>query len=209
MPFLAIGFAAFASYFLLLHTETQHTFLETIINLVCAAVMFIGIRRNKPANKTGWYFILAGFAVFGLANIPSTYYVWRNGVQPFPSIGDAGYLMTEPLICIGLVLFMRSRKGVKRRKGNLNDAAILAVGAGLPIYALLIAPNLAAKANPLFSSVRCQWKYEVRSNWSQDPCDLRPWSGSENASQFRPRKKEKERTPMRTTRTNEKVEIAA
>ncbi|MEA2499664.1 MAG: hypothetical protein QOH26_2069 [Actinomycetota bacterium] len=151
-PFLALGIVTFVAYFLLFQTENQHNTLETIINLVCAAAIFVGIRRNKPAHKAAWYFILAGYTIFGIANIPITYWVWKyGGTQPFPSIADAGYLLTEPLICIGLVLFIRGRKDVKRKEGNLIDAAILAVGVGFPIYALLVAPNLIDAGVPLLT----------------------------------------------------------
>ncbi|MEA2477920.1 MAG: hypothetical protein QOC87_2119, partial [Actinomycetota bacterium] len=152
MPFLVLGLAALASYFLLFKTENSNNLAETIINLTCAAAIFLGIQRNQPANKTAWYFILAGFTVFGLANIPTTYWIWSSGgTQPFPSIADAGYLSTGPLICIGLVLFIRNREHLKRNRGYIIDAAIFGVGAGFPIYTLLIAPNLFDPGVPLLS----------------------------------------------------------
>jgi len=148
--FLVAGLAAFATYFLVLHTENQHNVAETLINLVSAGAIFVGIRRNKPANRLGWYFIFAGFLIFGLANIPSTIGSWQTGVQPFPSIADAGYLSTEPLICVGLLLFIRQRRGLQVG-GRLLDAAMIAIAMGYPIFIFLVEPNLHAVDTPLFT----------------------------------------------------------
>jgi signal transduction histidine kinase len=148
--FLAAGLLSVACYFLVLKTENQHNVAETAINLVSAVAIAVGIRRNKPTNRLGWYFILAGFFIFGAANIPSTYYSWHTGQQPFPSIADAGYLMTEPLICIGLLLFIRQRRGLQLG-GRLLDAATVSVAIGYPIFIFLVEPNLRARGIPLFS----------------------------------------------------------
>jgi signal transduction histidine kinase len=149
---MAAGALAVAYYFLGLHAEWKHDLLETIINLASATVIFVGIRINKPANRTAWYFIAAGFLMFGLGNIPSTSYAWAGAkTQPFPDIADVGYLLTEPLICVGLVLFMRDRKG-RWRYGNVIDAAILTTAIGFPIFSFLVIPHFAAPA-PLFSRV--------------------------------------------------------
>jgi len=68
--FLAAGVFSVLTYFLILKTENQHNVAETAINIVSAGAILIGIRRNKPTNRAGWYFICAGFFIFGVANIP-------------------------------------------------------------------------------------------------------------------------------------------
>src|ERR1051325_6312081 len=58
-----------------------------------------------------------------------------SAAQPFPSIADIGYLMTEPLICVGLLLFIRKRHHPVGM--HLLDAAIFTIALGFPIYAFL------------------------------------------------------------------------
>src|SRR5262249_19139925 len=68
------------------------------------------------------------------------------GDTPYPSLADVAYLAGYPLIGLGLALAIRRRVAGGDRAGLL-DGAILATGAGIGWWAIVLGP-LAAPADP-------------------------------------------------------------
>ncbi len=105
--------------------------------------MIFGIRRNKPAYALPWRLFALGFFLYWLGDVYTYSYpqLILHHEVPFPSIGDALYLMVYPLQMLGLLLLVR-RRNPQRNRNTLIDAAILTLGLSLLSWILQIAPYL-------------------------------------------------------------------
>jgi hypothetical protein len=112
--------------------------LYTALDLLALVAVLVGIRRNHPRHRLGWYLVAAGIA-FRLAG-DITYEIYRQVLHqsPFPSPADVFYLAFCPLMVAGALLIARVRVG--RDRAGLLDAAIIATGLGLVWWVLAIGP---------------------------------------------------------------------
>ncbi|RYV49812.1 putative bifunctional diguanylate cyclase/phosphodiesterase [Pengzhenrongella frigida] len=117
-----------------------------------AVAMEVGVYRYRPALPVAWHLIAAGILSWVVGG---GYYAWQGhqvAVVPFPSIADAFYLTTYPLVAAGLLTFAHSR-GPERRPIALLDSAILTVGVGLLSWVFLIEPSWVASQDPVFGKL--------------------------------------------------------
>ena len=107
-------------------------------------VALIAVMRGQ-ARSAPWLLMVVGQLSFVIGDV-----LWTTfdalGDTPFPSIADVAYLAGYPLIAVGLGLAIRQRISGGDRSGLL-DGAILATGAGIAWWAIVLGP-LAAKADP-------------------------------------------------------------
>ena len=61
--------------------------------------------------------------------------------MPFPSPGDAAYVLVYPVLMAGLLMLIRRRSG-RGDRGGVIDGLILTVGLSLPQWIALMAPYL-------------------------------------------------------------------
>ncbi|MFW5694872.1 MAG: GGDEF domain-containing protein [Alkalispirochaeta sp.] len=114
-----------------------------ILYVAATAVAALGtgmtiLRRYKPNCTTAW--VLIGLAL-ALAALGHAIWYWLDlhGLEPFPSVADAFYLVVYPLFMIALwLLGHHSGHG----DGSVSDALIVGVSAAVPGWALLIAPYI-------------------------------------------------------------------
>ncbi|WP_164842467.1 GGDEF domain-containing protein [Actinoplanes solisilvae] len=132
-----------ASYYLLLGAHAGWALaLFMTANLATAAGSLIAVRRNPTLRPI--LFLLAaagGSIVFG----DVFYYLVE---APYPSLGDVGYFLSYPLTAAGLLIVVR-RRTPGWDAASAIDAAIVAVGSGYVIFALVIAPTMAIDATNL------------------------------------------------------------
>jgi signal transduction histidine kinase len=134
---LVTGCAATALYFLVQPVQVP---LYSSVGLICVAAIVVGVRRNRPACRAGWYLIAAGQGATLLGDLLWYAHEFRYGVSPpFPSLVDAVYLLTYPLTTTGVVMLIRSRSR-DQDDGSLIDGLIIATSVGLPAWAFLISP---------------------------------------------------------------------
>jgi diguanylate cyclase (GGDEF)-like protein/PAS domain S-box-containing protein len=101
-----------------------------------------GIRRHRPISRLPWWCFVVGLGLFWLGDVYTySYPKLLHHEVPFPSVGDAIYLLVYPALMTGLVLLVRRRNPHRKARGGI-DAAIMTVGLSLPSWAALIAPNL-------------------------------------------------------------------
>ena len=106
--------------------------------VVTLAVGFRGVAVRRPAHARGWVLVLAGIAVWVVADVVWQVESWgRDG--SFPGASDAVYLAAYPLLGAGVLAMVRTRRSGGDRAAFL-DAAILATGAAVVLTALVIAP---------------------------------------------------------------------
>ncbi len=108
-----------------------------------------GMRIYRPRARAAWLCFALGLTL-QLAGDVYTYSVRELahvGV-PFPSIGDAMYLLVYPLLMCGLLLLVRSRNRGADGPG-LIDSLIISLGLGLILATQLLTPYLHDHSLPL------------------------------------------------------------
>jgi len=110
--------------------------------------MIVGVRRNRPESAAAWYVLAAGVTVFLLGDAVFYFYkLVRHVDRPFPSIADAFFLASYPLLIAGL-LFLIRRRNPGGDRTSLIDACMIATGMGLLTEVYLIAPSLSGTSTP-------------------------------------------------------------
>ncbi|GIJ48215.1 hypothetical protein Val02_51010 [Virgisporangium aliadipatigenens] len=119
----------------------------SLFDLTALGVIVLGMRRNRPPERTGWLVLLAGLSFRTLGDI--TYEVMRQvlGLEPFPSVADAFYLTGTVLTVSGVLLL--ARRWLRRDLAGMLDAAIVASGLGLVWWVFVIGPLAADASIPL------------------------------------------------------------
>jgi diguanylate cyclase (GGDEF)-like protein/PAS domain S-box-containing protein len=116
--------------------------LMNLIGLSPIVAILVGIRMHKPASRKPWLLLAAGSALFWLGDLYTYSYPHLLGADvPFPSPGDALYVLMYPVMMAGLLLLVRRRNAGTDRNG-LIDGLILTVGLSLPAWIALMAPYL-------------------------------------------------------------------
>src|SRR4029079_4697099 len=112
-----------------------------IIGGSAAVAILIGVQINRPRVSIAWYLFAAGLLLFVSGDV-ITYNYGRFFGQPapFPSIGDALYLMVYPFLIAGLVILVRHRNPGRDRPA-LIDALVITIGVAVLSWVFLMAPN--------------------------------------------------------------------
>jgi diguanylate cyclase (GGDEF)-like protein len=106
--------------------------------IVCASPLLVRLWRDRATAAAPWRLVVAGVAVRLASDV-----VWsvedlhHDGVVPFPSWNDIGYLLSYGLLMAGLV---RATGG--RARTALLDASIIAAGLALVDWMFLVHPYL-------------------------------------------------------------------
>jgi diguanylate cyclase (GGDEF)-like protein/PAS domain S-box-containing protein len=122
------------------------SFMRTgpVMNIIggsAAAAILVGIQINRPRVAIAWYLFAAGLLLFVSGDVITYNYERFFGhPAPFPSIGDALYLLVYPVLISGLLILVRSRNPGRDRPA-LIDALVITIGAGVLSWVFLMAPN--------------------------------------------------------------------
>src|SRR6266542_4051009 len=141
---LGVGVGLCAAYYLAPPTPANLV-VWPVIGLSSAAAIVVGARWHRPTPAVAWY-LLAG-ALVSLTTGDTLYNVrvrLLHSGQVFPSLVDLWYLLTYPMLILGLVLLIR-RRSPGRDIPSLIDAAIITIGVGLLSWVFLIAPYVHAR----------------------------------------------------------------
>jgi signal transduction histidine kinase len=116
-----------------------------VIGLSSAGAIVVGTRWHRPKPAAAWYLLAA--ALVALTTGDTLYNVrvrLLHSGQVFPSVVDLCYLLTYPLLIVGLLLLIR-RRSPGRNVPSLIDATIITIGVGLLSWVFLIAPYVHAR----------------------------------------------------------------
>ena len=115
-----------------------------VFNLIGASAVvaiLVGTRRNRPSSRLPWYLLALGQALFVCGDVIA--YNWTRffgGALPYPSAADALYLSVYPALLAGLLILIHARSPA-RDGASLLDSLIVATGAGVLSWVLLISPK--------------------------------------------------------------------
>jgi diguanylate cyclase (GGDEF)-like protein/PAS domain S-box-containing protein len=113
-----------------------------LLGLSGVVAIVIGIRMNRPRAQAAWWLFVAGQFLFFSGDVYTySYRIIFHADVPFPSAGDALYLMVYPLLMAGLFVLVR-RRNPRPERSALIDSLILTIGVGLLSWVFLIAPNV-------------------------------------------------------------------
>ena len=87
-----------------------------LLGLSPVIAILAGIHMHRPASPGPWRWFALGFALFWFGDLYTySYPLLVVGEVPFPSLGDAAYLLVYPALVAGLVMIVRRRQ--PRKKG--------------------------------------------------------------------------------------------
>ena len=110
--------------------------------MLSPVAIVVGILVHRPKAASAWWLFALGMFLFFLGDVYTYSYPKLAGVEvPFPSLGDAAYLVVYPALMAGLLILVRRRNPVRDRAA-LIDSAILTIGIGLLSWVFLVAPNI-------------------------------------------------------------------
>jgi hypothetical protein len=109
-----------------------------VFGLVCAVGVIAGVRLHRPGRAGVWHCLAASGLTTTTANAIVMYYQEQHGQVPYPSIADAFYTLSYPLIAVGLVAMLRARQG--RNTAGLLDAAMATTAIGLAFWVFVLHP---------------------------------------------------------------------
>lgn len=111
--------------------------LYQLCGLTGSIAILVGVRIHRPPHAAAWYLLAAGNLMFVAGDMVYAANADASGVTGFPSQADVVYLAAYPILAAGLVAI----SGQARRSiGNLIDACIVAISAGLVGWAFLMEP---------------------------------------------------------------------
>ena len=140
--YLGGGLTTAVGYFLFPHGGLTQAVVFVGVHLSALVAMVLGVRVHRPRHSSIWYLIIAGEALYAVANfIWYLYPVGFGRVLPFPSVADAVYLCGYALILPGLGLLIQARIG-RRDGAGLIDTAIVTVGLGVLSWLFFMEPVL-------------------------------------------------------------------
>jgi diguanylate cyclase (GGDEF)-like protein/PAS domain S-box-containing protein len=131
-----------------------HTYLWGLLGLGSAAAVTVGVVRNQPSRRWPWLCISLAIAAFASGDI--TYDILTKVLgesNPFPSIADAFYLATGPLLVAGFAGMVRARRRRDGDSGALLDALVISLGLTVLSWIYLIQPYVHAAGMPIFAKL--------------------------------------------------------
>src|SRR6266568_5572872 len=120
------------------------------VSASAVVALVVGVRRHRPSNPTPWYLLIAGQAIYLVADLTfSTLHDLLHSTT-FPSPADLLYLGHYPLVIVAVLQLARSRSRGSDRE-SLIDGSIIAIGVGVLSLVFLIEPAVAATEKPLLT----------------------------------------------------------
>lgn len=116
--------------------------------LAIAALVAARFRRHRSA----WLLIIAGQACFLAGDIGFTVLEYGLEREVFPSVADVLYLAGYPLMAIGLVPIIRTRRG-RRDVGGAIDASIVTVAATAILWVFIMDPTAGDSSGSLLARI--------------------------------------------------------
>ena len=113
-----------------------------LLGLSPVMAIIVGVRMHRPRSVAPWAFFAVGFLLFWFGDLYTySYPLLLDRDVPFPSPGDAAYVLVYPVLMAGLLalIWRRSSRG---DRGGVIDGLILTVGLSLPQWIALMAPYL-------------------------------------------------------------------
>jgi diguanylate cyclase (GGDEF)-like protein len=148
--YLVVGSALSAAYFVLPASPNIQHVLYQLIGISGLVAIGSGIATRR-CSGTAWWMILLGLMLWVAGDGYWNAYRWIEGVEgPFPSPADALYILAYVPLLIGIGLLVR---GGRPLAGDMLDASIIGLAAGLTVWFAAIAPAAQAHQGTTLASL--------------------------------------------------------
>jgi len=148
--YLGLAIAGLAVYPVASATGKDVLYLLSSASVLVA--LWFGLRTYKPADRSPWLLLMAGFACFLIGDATSIVLDRTVGAdKPFPSLADVAYLMFYPLVYVAIGRFLRSTGHPDR--AAWVDASIWTTGAAVVLWEPLFQPYIVASGASALSSI--------------------------------------------------------
>jgi diguanylate cyclase (GGDEF)-like protein/PAS domain S-box-containing protein len=136
---LAVGGLLCALY-VLVPPFAGNPIVMNILGLSPVVAILVGLRRFQPSSQGPWWCFAVGLFLFWLGDLYTySYELFLGSEVPFPSLGDAAYILVYPVLIAGVVMLVRRRNPESDRAGAI-DSLIMTLGLALISWVLLIKP---------------------------------------------------------------------
>jgi len=113
-----------------------------LLGLSPVIAIIVGVRRYRRSGAGPWRWFAVGFLLFWLGDLYTYSYPRLTDTEvPFPSLGDAAYVLVYPALMMGLLILVRRRNPERDRAGAI-DSLIMTLGLALISWIGLIQPYL-------------------------------------------------------------------
>ena len=120
-------------------TDVAVTGIYLVISAATPVAILYGLRRHRPAGRTGWLLLAGGQAVIAVAEIFSAAAEYFGAGFQEPSPSDVLYLGAYPILFAALLTFVR-RRTPQWDTASAVDAAVIAIGAALASWVFVVQP---------------------------------------------------------------------
>ncbi|MFI7008703.1 putative bifunctional diguanylate cyclase/phosphodiesterase [Streptomyces sp. NPDC050145] len=111
-----------------------------VIGLSSAGAVLLGVQLHGPAHRWPWYVLAGALLSFTVGDAYYSFQVqYLHAAIPFPSPTDGFYLLTYPLLALGLYGLARYR-WAGHDLPALLDALLFTAGLALPVWVFLVQP---------------------------------------------------------------------
>ncbi|MFC4057039.1 diguanylate cyclase [Planomonospora corallina] len=150
LVYLLSGLAGTGVLHLLRHIDATGTaaMIAALVPGTAAALTVVaGIGRHRPAYGLPWLLLAAGqlSAALGAFALHLRRDEWTPDVGP--GLASVLFLLAYPLTAAAVLMFLR-RRGLMWTLTDGIDAAIIVVGAGLPLWTMVVSPVMADPHQP-------------------------------------------------------------
>ncbi len=130
----AVGIAVLIAAYWLVPRGLAQNVLQLLTELSALAVLGLAAGRNRPA-RTAWAFVGLGAGLIFAGDIGQLVYEITGDPVPYPSVEDAGYLLGNLALAVGLALLHIKRP---RDLAGALDTAVVTVAGGLLFWFTLV-----------------------------------------------------------------------
>jgi diguanylate cyclase (GGDEF)-like protein len=111
---------------------------------IAAVITSLGAARrcaDRPRLRWAWRLLALASLSYLAGDVSQTVYELA-GSKPYPSVGDAFYLIFYPLMLWGLLLFATGRRDVAERLRLVLDLAVVAIGGAVVVIYVVLGPTV-------------------------------------------------------------------
>jgi diguanylate cyclase (GGDEF)-like protein len=134
--YLLSGTAVAVAYILLPQNQITN-WIFPLVNSTGGIAAFIGLRRNRPRNRSAWAMLATALSLSAVGDIIFAGYDLFHAEAPFPSVADILYIAAHLLAAAAVVRLSRHAG-----RDSFLEAGVLTVPLALQYWIHIISPSL-------------------------------------------------------------------
>jgi diguanylate cyclase (GGDEF)-like protein len=121
-------------------------YAETVAPLLAAGACIVAGRRQRGRARVGWFLVAASAAAWGAGQAAWTYSELALQQNPFPSLADAGFVSSVPILLAGLFTLPVWPAGAAAKVRAISDGLLIAGGLLVASWNTVLAAIVASPA---------------------------------------------------------------